>query len=159
MSRDAAISSDGVYRYNLTRRMGSGGDGMVNFIMLNPSTADALVDDATIRKCEKFALRWGYPQLIVTNLFALRSTDPKQLKQHPRPIGPDNEIYVMDALYRSQLHVAAWGNHGLFNDMGNRMRQYVESRGFTLHHLGLTKQKQPWHPLYVRDQKDLEKWI
>ena len=52
----------------------------MNFIMLNPSTADDEFDDATIRRCVGFAKRWGFHGLVVTNLFAYRATKPSDLK-------------------------------------------------------------------------------
>ena len=54
----AVISPCGAYRYLLTRQIGAGAK-VATFIMLNPSTADAERDDATIRKCVGFARRWG----------------------------------------------------------------------------------------------------
>lgn len=59
MLRDAQISSDGLYRYSLTRHWGTpneSSDPLV-FLMLNPSTADGLRDDPTIRRCIGFAKR------------------------------------------------------------------------------------------------------
>jgi hypothetical protein len=69
----AEVSADGVYRYRLSRWWTEGITG-VTWIMLNPSTASADVDDATIRKCQKFARAWGYGGISVFNIFALRST-------------------------------------------------------------------------------------
>lgn len=84
----ADISACGAYRYRLDRLGALLGRGAVNFVMLNPSTADAEQDDPTIRRCLGYAFRWGFARLIVTNLYALRSTDPRALWEHPDPIGP-----------------------------------------------------------------------
>ena len=70
----AVISQDQLYRYFLWRRWGTG--RVITWLMLNPSTADANTNDATIRKCIGFAKRWGYDGIHVLNLFALRSRDP-----------------------------------------------------------------------------------
>ena len=67
----ATISPCGIYRYRLWRRWGEGRSCV--FVMLNPSTADALVDDNTIRSCVRLAQELGFGGIIVVNLFALRS--------------------------------------------------------------------------------------
>ena len=63
------MTARAAYRYRLERHW-SGGEGLCAFIMLNPSTANALNDDPTIRRCIGFARRWGYGGLLVANLFA-----------------------------------------------------------------------------------------
>lgn len=80
MERYASISECNRYRWWLRRvwdaRLLSDGRiaNEVNFVMLNPSTADAEVDDPTIRRCIGFAKAWGFAALTVTNLYALRGT-------------------------------------------------------------------------------------
>ena len=74
----AVVSDDGLYRYILTRTWDRSLPALV-FCMLNPSTADATVDDPTIRKCIGFAQRLGYGGIIVVNLFAYRATKPREL--------------------------------------------------------------------------------
>lgn len=69
----AIISACGRYRYRLERP--GTGPGATAIIMVNPSTADAELDDATIRKLRGFGARNGWGRLIVGNLFAYRAPD------------------------------------------------------------------------------------
>jgi len=82
----AIVSDDGLYRYRLWRRWDAECPTMV-WIMLNPSTADAEVDDPTIRRCIGFARREHCGGIEVVNLYALRATNPAA---HPTPEGPEN---------------------------------------------------------------------
>lgn len=62
----AIISACGRYRYRLERQFdGASESGVVAFIMVNPSTADAEQDDPTIRRCITFAKRQGARKLLV----------------------------------------------------------------------------------------------
>lgn len=83
MSRSALLSEDERLRYVLWRRwadIGSNGsEEPLCFIMLNPSTADANIDDPTIRRCVNFAKREGFPAISVINLTSVRSTKPRAL--------------------------------------------------------------------------------
>ena len=54
------------YRYLLTRTWDASLP-VVNFVMLNPSTADAFVLDPTNRRCVGFARDWGFDGLVVTD--------------------------------------------------------------------------------------------
>ena len=65
------------FRYWLHRDLASDGREGLVFVMLNPSTADAMHDDPTVRRCMAFGRRWGYRELTVVNLFALRATKPE----------------------------------------------------------------------------------
>lgn len=149
----AVISPDGMYRYLLTRRVGSA-TRRVTFIGLNPSTADSVQDDPTIRRCKGFARDWGCGELWVVNLFALRSPNPSALLNCVDPIGPDNDGWLGAAVEGADLVVAAWGNDGRLRSRGNSVGARFGGR---LHTLGLTKLGQPKHPLYVRAGAILER--
>src|SRR5271154_3410516 len=89
MISTADISEDGLYRYWLTRTWDPT-KPVLNWIMLNPSTADANKDDATIRRCMNFAKHWHYGGIAVYNLFAFRATDPKVLLKTQHKTGLRN---------------------------------------------------------------------
>jgi hypothetical protein len=154
----ATISLCGLYRYTLTRDTG-GGSGIVNFIMLNPSTADASVDDPTIRRCIGFARAWGYRTLVVTNLFALRATDPAALKTAVEAVGPENDGHLLEQARVADLVVCAWGATGKLYGRGDRVTLIlaVEARK-TLHCLRKTAAGHPGHPLYLPASLTPQRW-
>lgn len=93
MNKGAIFSKSGRHRYYLWRRWADMGDAAL-WIMLNPSTADAERDDATIRRCVNFTKAWGCTRMVVVNLFALRATDPRELKTVDKPIGANNDAVI-----------------------------------------------------------------
>lgn len=120
------------------------------FMMLNPSTADAFIDDPTVAKCMRLARRWGFGAVEVRNIFALRSTDPAGLYQSADPVGPENNRAITEAITdkRTGLIVAAWGNHGTFLDRGTAVVQLLRESRNPIYAFTITKQQQPAHPLY-----------
>lgn len=142
----ATVSDDGMYRYDLTRGWGPG--RWVLWIMLNPSTADAMDDDPTVRRCRGFTRAWGYSGLVVVNLYAYRATNPHELIRADDPIGPANKRAIEGWLRhdRVDLAVAAWGAR--WADLGIP-RLNVEGMGRDLWCLGRTKGGHPRHPLYL----------
>lgn len=149
MSGDAIISYCGKYRYALSRNLGDG-RGLVCFIMLNPSTADAKKDDPTIRRCISFTRTWGYSNLEVVNLFAWRTPYPGDFRHVVDPVGPDNGGYLLDALARATIVIAAWGGLELARARAQEIVQIAEQIRKPLNCLGITKSGGPRHPLYVR---------
>jgi hypothetical protein len=121
--------------------------------MLNPSTADASVDDPTIRRCMGFAMRWEFDGIEVVNLFALRSTDPKALYREIDPIGIANDAAIGTAAHASELLVCAWGAHGSHDLRGYAVRDALI--GLEPMAFGFTKSGQPKHPLYLRSDSQL----
>ncbi len=97
MTGSAVLSECARYRYRLDRawERDDHGLGTVTWVMLNPSTADADVDDPTIRRCIGFSKAWGYNALTVVNLFAWRATSPRDLCAVEDPVGPDNEAHLI----------------------------------------------------------------
>lgn len=146
--RSALLDASGVYRYRLTRVLGPGVK-RITWIMLNPSTADASVDDATIRKVTTFSRRWSFAELTVVNLFALRSTDPRALKIHRDPVGPENDAHLLAAARGADAVVCAWGNHGVLLGRAERVGAMLAEAGVTAHCLRVSGTGQPCHPLYL----------
>jgi len=153
MNSSAMLSDDGVYRYSLNRSWDKARP-VVIFVMLNPSTADAKVDDPTIRRCIGYAKRWGFGGLFVVNLYALRATDPRELAEHADPVGPLNEVFVRQATKRCDV-VVAWGAHPM---AVQRSKTIDLSRAKSVTCLGVTKSGAPRHPLYVRADREREPW-
>ena len=147
--RGAVFSDCGLYRLRLWRQWDAEGRS-VNWIMLNPSTADADQDDPTVRRCIGYARSWGYGGIVVTNLFAFRATDPAELRRTEDPVGFNNDVELIGVAGASDLVVAAWGNHGAYRGRAHRVRQLLERAGISVHCLATTKTGQPVHPLYQR---------
>jgi hypothetical protein len=152
-TRSAVISDDGQYRYRLDRRWGYG--PRAAWVMLNPSTADAEQDDATIRRIRAFSQAWGFSALTVVNLYAWRATDPAELWTAADPVGPDNDRHIVEACVTSHV-IAAWGAHARLD----RIREVLALPGMDrLKALALTQSGQPRHPLYLRGNLKPEPWV
>jgi hypothetical protein len=166
MTKGAEISADGKYRYVLWRRWDKTRPRLI-FVMLNPSTADAEHDDATIRVCMGRARRGGYGGIRVLNLFAFRATDPSELKTCADPVGPENDHFIERYLALrpfGEKTIAAWGDGGLMRGIRRpRWSEVVDlicgDMGDDLYHLGLTKAAQPRHPLRVPYTTAPELWL
>jgi hypothetical protein len=154
----AVISRDRAYRYFLSR--GTGAGPAVTFIMLNPSTADAEIDDPTVRKCLGFCRRWGFARLHVLNLFAIRTSSPAEMKKARDPVGTENERHLRQAILGERKNrvasiergplICAWGVHGGYLQRDQDVMAWL-SRVPAIWPmcLGLTRDGHPVHPLYV----------
>ena len=154
MRSGAVITGD--YRYLLWREWDSFSK-TVSFIMLNPSRADAEINDPTITRCINFAKSWGYGRLEVVNLFAYRTPKPSLLKQAAEPIGRYNDRYILESVEKSDplcgclRHrvILAWGNNGTWQQQDLYVLQLLKSYNH-LYSLGIIKKGCPRHPLYLR---------
>ncbi len=148
IERGANISPCGKYRYLLWRTWGK--QQPLVFIMLNPSTADANQDDATIRVCMGRARRMKVGGIIVANVFAFRATKPSDLFAAADPVGPLNSSEILHAItIPNRMVIAAWGDHGMYRHGWLAVRQEAKDCGQPLHALRLTKAGTPCHPLRI----------
>jgi hypothetical protein len=145
LKADAKLSDCRNYRFALWRTW----DDSKPFAMivgLNPSTADEVKDDPTLTRCINFAKSWGYGGVCMTNLFAYRATDPKDMKAQNDPIGANNDIWLNKLANDAGIVVAAWGNDGRYL---SRSKMVVEMLP-NLHYLKMNKSGEPAHPLYLK---------
>jgi hypothetical protein len=154
----ARLSTDRRYRYWLGRRWSD--RPAATFVMLNPSTADDVRDDPTIRRCHRFAASWGYGALHVVNLYALRATNPRELWTVADPVGPQADHWLRVAARYARTHdaplVAAWGVHAR-TDRVNQVLGGIEGMDRLLA-LGTTTSGAPRHPLYLPKTAQLAPW-
>ena len=136
----------GPYRYLLWRAWNPRLPRVL-WILLNPSTADERVDDPTLRRLHSFSQHFGFGGLEVVNLFALRSTDPRALARMVDPIGPENDDYIREAGVRATKIIAAWGSYGTLYGRDHYILAQIASPIFCL---GITRNGNPRHPLYLR---------
>ncbi|MCC5974738.1 MAG: DUF1643 domain-containing protein [Rubellimicrobium sp.] len=145
------------YRYLLTRVWAPAG-GKALFIMLNPSTATEVQNDPTVERCERRARALGFGAFRVTNIFAWRATDPRQMRAVADPVGPGNDRAIADSLPWADAIIAAWGNHGAHLGRGAEVAGLLRASGRPVAVLGLTKAGHPQHPLYIGYDRRPVRW-
>lgn len=130
----------------------------LNFLMLNPSTADAFVVDPTVRRCLGFARLWGYGSLEVTNVFALRATDPRELRLNDDPVGAGNDDAILAAAHCADLVICAWGVHAAYLGREREVLDLLADARERVSTLTRTKDGHPGHPLYVAANTEPLHW-
>jgi len=153
----AIISKCGQYRYRLERIVGSKSKACL-FIMLNPSTANDVENDNTIRRCIRFAASFGCGRLMVGNLFAFRTRNPAELKQALKPDGPHNLKHLRAMCNEASIVIAAWGSHGTHRNQHMKVLKKLDEWKVPVHFLKLTKGGQPSHPLYLKGDLKPQLW-
>lgn len=159
----AVISHCEFYRYRLERDLGGMvGTKAVAFVMVNPSTADAVEDDQTIKKVVGFTRRMGGTRLIVGNLFAWRAKDITALKTAIDPVGPENDAHLRQIIREADIVVGAWGQLGkLPPHLRQRWVQFYDmatAAGTLLKCLGTAKDGHPLHPCMIGYERPVLDW-
>lgn len=155
------LSDCGTYRYTLTRRIPCALRWVnpVLFIMLNPSIANATIPDPTTTRCINYAKSWSNTDLTIVNLFALISTEPKELISHADPVGPDNDKHIMEQIEKHILGdiVLGWGADKFARGRAEKLKELLNGREVSC--LVQNKDLSPRHPLYCAGNLQLQKFI
>lgn len=158
----AVLSECGCYRLRLDRQIDRYGNPTALLIGVNPSIADATVNDATIRKDIGFAMRLGWSRIIKGNKFAWRATDVRELAKCAEPIGAANDAYLRQMMIEADVIVACWGPLSkLPKHLRNRWRDVVaiaDEIGKPLMCFGTAKDGQPRHTLMLAYDTPLIEW-
>lgn len=158
----ALLSPDGIYRHRLDRFIDVG-NRIALFVMLNPSTADASVDDPTIRRCLTFSFNNRCSRLAVVNLYDFRATDPKVMRRAAVPSSPINDTIIFHSAHEvvqtGGIVICAWGNGAgrkAYSGRALEVMKILQSAQCNPHCLGETAHGSPRHPLYVPSFTKLE---
>lgn len=156
MKKSAVISDCEKYRYQLVRQWNDNKD-LVLYIGLNPSTADAELDDPTIKRCIGFAQRENFGGFIMANLFAYRATSPRDMKNTEQPIGELNEYWLEQSIKSCRAVIVCWGGNGSHLNRHLDMNELLKTYSLNTPILcfGKTKDGQPKHPLYLASSTNL----
>lgn len=149
----AVISQCRRYRYRLDRELDGRGTKTIAFFGINPSTADASLDDPTIRKMKGFASRLDGHSIIVGNIFAFRTPHVHELELVLDPIGPENRHHHEQIISEADILIPCWGGRNkvpsqLWTHFDGGL-ELLKLSGKPVLCLGLTEGGDPKHPLYV----------
>lgn len=159
----AVISPCGKFRWILGRtsrvwKVAAGRKrGTILWVMLNPSTADAIKPDPTITRVVDFSLSFGYQNLQVVNLYAFRTTFPHELWLAEDPVGADNDRWIHEAARRASIVVVAWGGNAK-PDRVARVVELLQVDNPVVYCLGTNSDGSPKHPLYLAKKTVLVPW-
>jgi len=151
MINNAIFSPCRRYRYALWRNWDNKLP-TICFIGLNPSKADEQRNDPTINRCIRFAKRLGFGGMSMTNLFALCTSDPNELRHAKHPIGENNDSWIETLCFDADISVAAWGNLGELHNRSKLVSQLIPN----LYCLEINKNGSPSHPLYLPRKNSLK---
>jgi len=132
------------------------------FFGVNPSIADANVDDATVRKWIGFSKVNGFRRFLVGNPFGYRATDVAELAHVADPVGPDNARHLRLTIFAADVLIPCWGSR---NKVPNSLWPALEEltnllfqSGKPVKVFGFTKSGDPKHPLMLGYDTPLIPW-
>jgi hypothetical protein len=144
MIKDALFSTCGEYRYWLSRQWDETLP-WVMFIGLNPSKADAVEDDNTIKRVISIAQNLGYGGVVMCNCFPYVSTKPNDI---PGTFLDKNDYHIGQWAEVCKDVVFCWGNFAIVRKH-YRDKQLIARfpKALALH---INKNGAPKHPLYCK---------
>jgi hypothetical protein len=157
-----AIFSDSKHRQLMRRWIGEHfPDRYSMFIGMNPSTADATVNDPTCAREWSFSLREGFSGMVKANVGDYRATDPRMLLE-PGVVAssPANLPAIRAAAAKACLVVVC---HGKLNKAlvgpGREIVRALREDGVSLWCFGTNADGSPKHPLYLRLDAPLRPYL
>lgn len=148
----AVLSPCGLYRFRLERAVQNEGVATA-LIGVNPSTADATVNDATIRKDIGFGMVNGWRKIIKGNVFPFRATDVKELRSVADHRLDENAGHLLRIAADADILIPCWGSREklpreLHKQLGWTL-ELLRTTGKPILHFGLTASGDPRHPLML----------
>lgn len=149
------------YRYTLGRRWGHDWNPIL-WIMLNPSTADEMVLDQTLKRCMSFSKDWGYSAMLIANLYAKREVHPMFLFCDVDPVGRENDGAIIEQVRMAKAVILGWGSHASDEERGiervSKVVSILRDAGVDPMCLGENKDGSPKHPLYLSSKTKPRLW-
>jgi hypothetical protein len=142
--KGAIFSGDRKYRYALWRIWNIVHKPLL-FIGLNPSNANELSDDPTITRCIVRAANTGFGGLLVANLYAFVSPYPEVLLSNGKAIGTENNAYLKQMIGLAEQSLCGWGSFPAAAKRATSVLRMIQEP----YCLGINKDGQPKHPLYI----------
>jgi hypothetical protein len=145
---EAEFSQNGMYRWRLSETW-TPGRAKVMFLLMNPSVADVVYADPTLRRTGNFARSWGYGGQLIGNVAGFRITNSKALTRIPHAIGLDNHRHIMAMQGEADIVVLGFGS------LPPKLRSWAQAlvaelAGIrTLYALRVGAAGDPYHPLYL----------
>jgi hypothetical protein len=155
----AGFSQDRRYRYWLSRAVPNPDTLLtvpILWIMLNPSIANEEELDPTLRRCREFTRRLGGTRMLVANLFAFVSTNPRGMLDEPDPVGPRNHENLAAMIRSAAAVIVGWGARANAAALGGELLERHETVPFQC--LGINLDGSPKHPLYLAADTELRDW-
>lgn len=139
------LSDDEKYRYLLTR-VWDKNKRKATVVMLNPSTADALITDRTIMNVTNYLINNNYGAVSIVNLFAYRATKPEDLRNKDDEQESINNKYLVASFKDADTIIVAWVRdekkyikkkrevEGILADYPNKTKCFKDNNGKELRH-------------------------
>jgi hypothetical protein len=157
-------------------------DSTALWVMLNPSSAGADKNDATLRRVIGFTKSFGCNRVVIVNLCDIVSTNPRGMvsliasglalaDDAANAFITESAKEIADAESASDVVVLAWGAldnlpTAIRGDMQTRSLELVASDGplragtrAPFKCLGTTASGQPLHPLFLPATTPLQPWV
>jgi hypothetical protein len=141
----AIFSEDGKYRYALWRVWSTIRKPLC-FNGLNPSTANHTMNDPTVIRLMFRADNAGFGGLLVSNLYGLVSSDPSVLLDNGQAVGTETDSYIRQMIELADGKVlCGWGSFPAVKLRAETVLKMIPKP----YCLGVNKDGQPKHPLYI----------